>query len=263
MNTTNPLLSRVRIPGQTFKLPSQGQFYKNGELDPSVVNGEVTVNPMTTIDEMSISTPDKLLSGDAVVEVFKHCIPQVLNPGALLSQDVDYLMVCLRMVSFGPTLELTATHDCKGAQEHTYKVDLSRMLNQTKNIDPTTIETSFVTTLENGQVVRLRPLTYERVVELYTTMAMTNDADSLSAAAAEQLVLKVFVGAIESVDGIDDAALIHEWARELPIKWKRAIEGAMQKIAHWGLDATVKHECADCGGELDLTVNLNPTTLFF
>ena len=39
----NPLLASLRIPGETFRLPSHGLFYTDGELDDSVVNGEVEV----------------------------------------------------------------------------------------------------------------------------------------------------------------------------------------------------------------------------
>ena len=30
--TENPLLNKLRIPGETFTLPSQGLFYNNEEL---------------------------------------------------------------------------------------------------------------------------------------------------------------------------------------------------------------------------------------
>ena len=80
----NPLLQRVRMPGQRFTLPSGGLFYNNGELDPSCVNGELEVQPMTMVDDLVLKTPDKILNGDGMVEVIQRCVPQVLKPWELL-----------------------------------------------------------------------------------------------------------------------------------------------------------------------------------
>jgi hypothetical protein len=104
----NPLLRRFsHMPPETFRLPSGGVFYTDGELDPEVVNGEVVVYPMTAIDEITIKSPDMLYQGSAIEKVFNRCIPQVLKPMKLLTKDVDYLMVCLRIVTYGKMLDLT------------------------------------------------------------------------------------------------------------------------------------------------------------
>ena len=42
--SNNPLLQKIRLPGRIFQLPSRGLFYKNGELDESVKNGEIHVS---------------------------------------------------------------------------------------------------------------------------------------------------------------------------------------------------------------------------
>ena len=257
----NPLLGRLRIPGETFRLPSQGQFYTNGELDESVKNGEVEVNPMTAIDEIVLSTPDKLLSGKAIIEIFTNCIPQIKKPADLLAKDVDYLLVCLRMVTFGTTMELTYKHDCEKAKEHEYKIDVQQMLRDSKQIDPTTIETSYKTTLKNGQVVRLKPLTYGRVVELNSTIGMTR-TDDLSQEEAELLIISALASVIESVDGITDYALIREWVTELPLGWKRDLERATHNLNSWGIDFNTTQKCKDCGEKLEVQVSPNPVSFF-
>jgi len=102
----NPLLRVNKMPGETFRLPSRGIFYKNGELDASVANGEVVVKPMTLLDELYLKTPDMLFQGTAVEEVFKRCIPEILKPQQLFMNDVDYLVLCLRKVTFGDNFEI-------------------------------------------------------------------------------------------------------------------------------------------------------------
>lgn len=262
VQVTNPLLERLRIPGETFRLPSQGQFYKNGELDDGVKNGEVEVNPMTAIDEIVINTPDKLLSGKAVLEIFQHCIPQIKNPGELLAKDVDFLLVCLRLVTFGPKMEISHDHNCsENSKEHTYAIDLQQMVRSTKQIDATTLAQTYTMTMPNGQVVRLKPLTYSSVLQLYATVALTK-AENISETEAELLVVSTLVHAIESVDGIDDRELIRQWVVSLSLGWKRELEKSIRVLSQWGVDLETTHKCKDCGEEMVISVSPNPVSFF-
>ena len=58
MTSTNPLLSKVKLPGRVFQLPSLGAFYQNGELDPAVKDGELHIHPMTALTEINLKNPD-------------------------------------------------------------------------------------------------------------------------------------------------------------------------------------------------------------
>jgi hypothetical protein len=257
----NPLLERLRIPGETFRMPSQGIFYTNGELADGVKNGEVEVHPMTAVDEVILNTPDKLLSGKAIVEIFQHCIPQVLKPTELMAKDVDYLLVCLRMVSFGQQMEVTYQHTCDGALNHTYTVDLQKMIRGTKSIDPTTISEEYKTVLPNGQTATLKPLTYQKVVELYQTTALSK-TDNITEDEAKTLIIDTIASVVTKVDTVTDPAFIHEWVTNLPIKWKRQLEGAAQNISQWGVDLTTTQVCQDCKQEMSIQVSPNPVSFF-
>src|SRR5271170_226889 len=118
----NPLLERIRMPGETFRLPSGALFYptESGILDSTVTDGEVHIHPMTALDEIALKTPDLLFSGLAVIQVFGRCIPQIKDAKRLLAKDVDFLLVALRKVSYGPEMELSYTHDCEKAKSHNY-----------------------------------------------------------------------------------------------------------------------------------------------
>lgn len=259
--TVNPLLERLRIPGETFRLPSQGIFYTNGELDENVKNGEVEVHPMTAIDEVILNTPDKLLSGKAIVEIFERCIPQVLKPTELLAKDVDFLLVCLRMVSFGQQMDVMYQHTCPGALNHTYAIDLQKMIRSTKSIDPTTISNEYKVTIPNGQVATLRPLTYSKVIELYQTTALTK-TDNISEDEAKVLIINTLASVVRQVDNTEDPTFIREWVSSLPIKWKRMLEAAAQNVSQWGVDFSVKQVCQDCKHEMEIQVSPNPVSFF-
>ena len=172
--TINPLLSRVQMPGETFTLPSGGLFYVDGILDPSVENAEVHVHPMTAIDEIVMKTPDLLFSGKAAQQVFARCIPQVLDIKRLLSKDVDFLLACLRKVSYGEEMEVEYKHDCENAEMHSYMVNITKFMQKTKKIDPTTVAKKFTLDLPNGQKVKMKPVTFGQYIHLMQILNATS-----------------------------------------------------------------------------------------
>lgn len=257
----NPLLARLRIPGESYRLPSQGLFYENGELSPDVKNGELEIHPMTAIDEITLSTPDKLLSGKAIMEIFQHCIPQILKPNELLAKDVDFLLVCLRQVSFGQFMDVTYQHDCEGALNHTYSIDLQKMVRQSKQVDPTTLNEDYKATMPNGQIAVLKPMTYGNIIELYATASMSK-TDDITQDEAEVLVINTLASVIRRVDDIDDKSMIREWVASIPLGWKRNLEQAAQSLTQWGIDFTTEQTCKDCKKKMSVQVSANPVSFF-
>ena len=258
--TQNPLLGRVRLPGETFRLPSLGLFYKDGELDESVSNGEVHIMPMTTLDEIVFKSSDKLFSGEAIVEVFQRCIPQIHKPMKLLAKDVDYLLTALRLVSYGPVLEVTYRHTCEEAKEHAYKTELRPYLQKAKPIDPTTLEQNFTHTLPNGQVVHLRPALFDSVVR----MSQTTDynEEQLTPTVIRDIMLDVLGSMIVDVDGTSDQGMVQEWLAELPVGWIRDLTAVAGKNGEFGVNTTIHTECQDCGQAIGIEVSTNPLSFF-
>lgn len=263
--TPNPLLAALRIPGETFRLPSHGLFYDDKVLDASVKNGEVEVYPMTAIDEIIINTQDKLLSGKAISEVFARCIPQIKQPHKILAKDVDFLLVCLRMVSFGQFMEVVYTHQCKGAKQHNYMVDIQEMIKQTKSIDPVSLTEEYVCKLDNGQVVYLKPMTYGDIILLYQDAIMTKTDDDQSEddeEEAKQMMINTLSSVISRVDNVTDVNFIKEWLSGLKLGYKKQIQQAVSKLGDWGIEMTSKQICGDCGEDLTLHISANPVNLF-
>lgn len=259
--TTNPLIQSLRIPGQTFRVPSRGLFYTNGELDETVKNGEVEVYPMTAIDEIVISTPDKLLSGKAIPEVFTRCIPQVLKPELLLSKDVDYLMACLRLVTFGSTIDMSYNHNCSDESSmHTYTVSIEELMQRSIQMDPTATDKDYKLVLPGGQRVFLRPMTYEDVVKVFQLTAVNKD--TFTEQEASDLVVTTLSSIIDSVDDVKDRTLIKEWLLKIPLQWKKLIEQKAQDVTKWGVDFTVHEICKDCGKPIEISVSPNPVNFF-
>lgn len=258
--TINPLLNRVKMPGETFTLPSGGLFYKEGEvLAPDVKKAEVYVQPMTAIDEIVMKTPDMLFSGRGAEEVFGRCIPQVLNVRKMLSKDVDFLLACLRKVSYGDEMQVEYTHDCKDAKQHTYVLDLNKFISQAKRIDPTTLEKNFTAEMPNGQVVRIQPVTFQAFIDM---MEILNSVEDETPEVVKSNMIKSLANIIVDVDGIEDKAMIEEWLDMIPAGYLRKINTVAEKNTGWGTDFTAKVKCKDCGKMIEVSAAVNPLSFF-
>jgi len=254
----NPLLARVEMPGSTFQLPSRGLFYQNDELRDDVEMGEVHVSPMSAYDEILMKSPDQLYSGEAVDKVFKRCIRQVLKPSELIAKDVDFLLVCLRQVTYGDVMEITYTHDCEDAKTNPYPISLSTFINSTKKIDPTTIGQVYTTTLENGQVVKLHPSKFKDVIKMY------QGTETLRQTPEEEFKMAVFIiqSIIYSVDGITDHDQITEWIGTISAGWLGELTSIIEKASDFGPDFTLHTQCKDCGGDIEIHTPVNPISFF-
>ncbi len=255
--TDNPLLNRIRIPGETFRLPSGGLFYGPGVLSEKVIDGEIYVYPMTAIDEIVFKTPDMLFSGKAIEEVFLRCVPDVLDVKKMLTKDVDFLMICLRRVSYGPDMEITYKHSCENAKDHQYRVSVQDFLLRTKRIDPTKRSTDFKLTLSNEQVVELAPITYGDFI----TLSQATDQD-LNPEKIVQRLSFALSSIIKSVDNVSEKNLIQEWIQKLPPLLLKQLTDSVEKTTEWGVDFATTLKCTDCGEEVTVQTPFNPLAFF-
>lgn len=259
MTQHNPLLEKTRIiDGLTVRLPSRGLLYSTGVLHPDVVDGEVRVYPMTTRDEILLRSADGLFGGSAIKQVFSRCVPQVLDVEQLFFNDIDFLMVALRQVSYGEEMQIEYTHTCAGAKEHSYVVRVDTLLRQSKEVDPLTVDDDFSVLLETGQLVKLRPI---RLVDMMKILQPPS-ATELSAEQAEEEMLRLYMSQIESVDGITSEALIHEWIASLPVKFIKQIREKLASVGEWGVSYNQSITCRDCGEVVTIPTLINPVTFF-
>jgi hypothetical protein len=129
----NPLRKHFRQPAIYLKLPSQGQFYPEVSLDLPVT-GEIPVYPMTVKDELTLKTPDALMSGIGMIEVIRSCCPNIKNPWDIPAIDVDSIFIAVRLASYGEGMDINSTcPHCKAPNEHT--IDLRVMLDNLKIAD--------------------------------------------------------------------------------------------------------------------------------
>jgi hypothetical protein len=173
----NPLTQYMRQPKIYIRLPSNGNYWPNGSLVVSD-NGEYPVYSMTAKDELMLKVPDALMSGQAVVDVIQHCIPNIKNAWAIPSIDLDIILIGIRLASYGEemTTPLTFGEDL----EMEYKVDLRVVMDSLMN----QISWDPVVPINDEMTIFVRPLNYKQMTktaiqtfETQKLMQVANDTE--------------------------------------------------------------------------------------
>ena len=126
----NPLLKYVRQPSLYWTPPSNGLWWPEGTLEPNTT-GELPVLPMNSRDEILLKTPDALLNGSALVELFQSCIPNIKNAWEMPSIDVDSALIAIRIASMGEYMSFSGI--CPACnKESDYDIDLRDTLGKIK-----------------------------------------------------------------------------------------------------------------------------------
>jgi hypothetical protein len=255
----NPLLSKLKLPGRIFQLPSRGLFYSNGELDASATEAEVHVHPMSAIDEINLKNPDMLFSGKAITSVVQSCIPDIKKPTELYGKDIDALMLYLRLVTYGSDYDITVMHTCENAKSHSYIINLEEVLHNLMYLDPTIYDDLYNFTLSNGQKISLQPIKYSHILDI---LRANEGKKELTAEDLKNNLIMNLLNVIKSVDDISDKKMIKEWILAAPAPFATKIAEAIEKTNNWGVNTEVQIQCKDCGEVFTIELPLNPVNFF-
>lgn len=125
----NPLKQYFRRPAVYLKLPSGGNYPATVLNMPE--NREIPVYPMTAIDDITAKTPDSLFNGQAVVDIIKSCLPNILDPWQINSIDIDSILIAIRTASDGSDFEVnTVCPNC--SEDSKYSANLASILSNIK-----------------------------------------------------------------------------------------------------------------------------------
>lgn len=153
----NPLKQYFRRPALYIKLPSGGKYYKPGVviIPPT---GELPIYPMTAIDEITTKTPDALFNGSAMVDLIKSCVPDIKDPWAINSIDLDAILIGIRSAGGGNEMEVESR--CPSCEDvASYGVNLTLLLSQL-------VAGDYDKEMElNDLRIKFRPITYKEMNE--------------------------------------------------------------------------------------------------
>lgn len=272
----NPLQKFYRREKLYVKLPSRGNFYRQGVVEFNE-DQELGILPMTAADEIVLKNPDALLTGKAVADVIKSCVPGVKDPRKLLACDLDVLMIAVRRASYGEESMMTvACPKCEA--ENTYALDLDQLINSTD-----TLAENYEVVLPSNLTVFVMPGTFETMVKqnkaafenakaqrALGTATLSDEAAMklLSSAFSsltklnfeiiyEAIVKVVYTDAAGPVE-VTDKKHIKDFIQNIDRADVDLIEAKIQEVNKVGIAKTMPATCTSCGHKWDARIEFNP-----
>lgn len=277
-DATNPLSSYFRAPGIHVKLPSRGAFTPPNELELSM-DGELAVYPMTTRDEIWAKNPDGLLNGTSIEHIIRSCVPGIRNPRTLPAQDVDFLLLAIKKVTYGNTMTITSTCP-KCGTEHNFECGIDDIL---ANVTPYAPDNQV--RVSDDFIVNLRP--YDYYATTRTNLASFEEAklihSLIDAGLDEAERVHVFGRSFNKIsnlnlDLLSDAVVniqvkdqivtdrnhIKEWVANAPLTVINKIEEAMKLFLGAGVDRKIGLSCPveECKNEWISELTFDPAHFF-
>jgi hypothetical protein len=270
----DPLAKYYRMPGVHVKLPSNGAFMPPGALQLTM-NGDLPVYPMRAADELLLKSPDALMSGFAIEELIKSCVPGVRIPRMVSSADLDVMLLAIRAATYGAMI--TVKPDCpKCGEENEIHANLTNILATVKAIPPEN-----PVRLSDEVVVFLRPynmdnatrmgiVSYEEsrkvqaLVDGEETQRIAQMNHSMQRIVQTSMdVLSNSVLAVVVKEGkVCDPYSIRKFIDNVSKAWIDKLQAKMDELNEGGIDKHYDATCAHCGHQWRPLVEFNPATFF-
>lgn len=106
MSGSNPLQGFLRKSKFQLKFPSGGKWWPTDAIQLNQ-NGTVDVLAMTASDDVKFRASEASLSGQSTFDLIKSCIPNIKNPEAMPSIDLDVALLAIREATYGDDMELS------------------------------------------------------------------------------------------------------------------------------------------------------------
>jgi hypothetical protein len=271
----NPLSKLYRTKSVFIQLPSKGKFYDSG-INLSV-DGELGVMPMTARDEIVLKSPDSLFNGDAIVEIFKSCVPDIKDPYEIPACDIDPIIIAIRAAS-NPNLDIDVTcPQCRS--QSSYQIELATLLASATPIsEDNTIE------LSDEVTVTVRP--YSLKSQLDTNIKRfyqlrMQEAMKKSEEERERLLKEAFLSATAiTIDIVTNNILsvrvksededilvtnrdhIKDWVVNMDKETYKKVIGRITELSENGMMKSMLTQCQNCNHEYEAGIDLNPITFF-
>ena len=270
----NPLKQYFRRPAVYVKLPSGGKYYPQGVIDMPT-NGEIPIFPMTAIDEITTKTPDALYNGTAMAELMKSCVPNIKDPWAINSMDLDAILIGIRAAGGGNDMDIES--ECPSCHEiGKYGLNLITMLSQMR-------PGNYDNELEvNDLKIKFRPLSYKEMneasigqIEIQRVFIMlenepdeeirkTRSQEALKR--VTQLTIKLLTGAIEYIETptsrVDNKDFILDFLNNCDKNMYVTIRDFNADLKSQTEIKPLKIKCVNCGHDYEQPFTLNTSDFF-
>lgn len=271
----NPLSKYFRQPAIYLKLPSGGKFYPKGAvtIPPS---GELPVYPMTAMDEITSRTPDALFNGTSLIQIVASCIPDIHEPWAIPSIDLNAILAAIRLASYGHDMEISTTCPaCKETSE--LGIDLRSVLDRIESPnydDPLVIgDLSFYfgpSSYRQQNDIALKQFESQKIIEMVSTIDMSEEEKIAQMGDAFRKITSITadniarsIRAVKAPDAmVTDYSQIKEFLDNCPKKiWETIrdhVNALLEKTEIKPFDIT----CSSCQHEYKQGFTLNMSNFF-
>lgn len=275
-NTPNPLTKFFRRPGMSIRLPSNGIFYNQNDVIFNA-SGEIDVYPLTAADELLLKNPDSLLNGSAIEQVIISCAPAIKKPKTLVTNDLDAVMLAIRVATYGDTLEV-AIHCPKCSHKNETDINLENLLSGMTYINHHTL-----IEVQPNLKVLIKPYDFDCAIKaanaafeeakIHQAVLSGNLSDeeksellkhSLSKVIDinDELLARAIIKVVADGTEVIDAAHIKEWIKNAPKKDVSKIEDKLKELNKIGVAKNHHFTCANCKHEWDSDVSYDPSNFF-
>jgi phage FluMu protein Com len=273
----NPLTKYFRAPGLSVKLPSGGLYQPINNVEFAPSGDDVSVLPMRGADEMLMKSPDALMSGHAIEETIKSCVPGILDARLLPTCDVDALLLAIRAATYGDQMDIECK--CPACQEdNSYAFSISYVLDTAiplkeeypvrlsddvvAYIGPFNLITSTQISIGAFQEARKMHLLEEsKASEEEQQAALRISFDKINKINTRALASSVMCVVVP--DGpIDNPEHIAEFVDNISREWLSKIEAALEEVNKCGIQKSQTVSCAKCEKEFTTTIEFDPANFF-
>lgn len=192
----NPLMGMMRQPKIYIRLPSGGDFWKEGSLEPSDT-GEYPVYSMTAKDELALKIPDALMNGQAVVDVIQNCMPNIKNAWDCPNVDMDLILIALRVATYGEMMTVPVNI---GEFSSEYQLDLRQLMDQLLN----QISWDPIVPVNDDLTIFVKPINYKTMtksaLQTFETQKIIQVASDESV--SEEDKLRIFKESFEKLNEV-------------------------------------------------------------
>lgn len=272
----NPLSKYFRVPGIAVRLPSGGNFQPQGNVH-FTPNGDLPVLPMRGGDELLMKSPDALMSGQAIEECIRSCVPNIMNPQALPTPDVDALLLAIRAATYGDQMDIEC--ECpKCKTENAYGFSISSLLDTAQPLAD-----EYPVRLSNEVVVYLKPFDLVTSTQIGTATfqearkiqimdqsdapeeekqkALTESFKIISHMNTKSIVRSIMLVLVPEGQ-VTDKNHIFQFMSNIPAEWTKKIEEQMKIINETGIQKKQMVVCKKCEAEFETTIEFDPSNFF-
>lgn len=277
----SPLQGFYRTAKTYTQLPSQGKFYTPNTLVMTSETQEVGVKSMTSQDEMMFKNPEALLNGEAVMNALTSCIVGLNDVKSLLTNDVDALLVAIRIASFGDDMDISVEcPECK--EDNTFGFNLNHSLS-----NMSFLEESYDINLDNGLIVNIKPHLYsdtlKSMMSAFEQTKIIKSIEDANKTEEERLKLfsksfkhlvnlnidifcnsinKIYNDEIEILNTPKTKADILDFIKNIDKADSDRIQQKITEVNSIGINKTAYAKCIKCEHEWESKIELDPVVFF-